>query len=305
MNGRLPGRRPTPAARPIRPGAMRVGVRPGGGYRRIRPVRRASARMTPVRAGALLVLLLGGAGLYGAATSDAFAVRRTVVTGAGWTSEADLLAAAAIPEGQNLFAFQAAGAEARLEAIPAIRNASVTVALPDEIRISVVEREALVAWQVGDRAYLVDATGLLFGQQGATAPEGPALPLVDDLRSASADLGTGSVLDPVSLDAALRLGSLVPADLESAATSLRIRVDDEDGFVVRGMPVGWTAIFGFYTPTLRTTELIPGQVRLLKSLLYGREEAVLQVILADDRSATYVPRPSAKPSAKPSPTPRP
>ena len=48
-------------------------------------------------------------------------------------------------------------------------------------------------------------------------------------------------------------------------------------------------MFGFYTPTLRTTDLIPGQVRLLRSMLAGREDDVLRVILADDRSGTRRP----------------
>jgi hypothetical protein len=60
-------------------------------------------------------------------------------------------------------------------------------------------------------------------------------------------------------------------------------------------------VFGFYTPTLRRTDLIAGQARLLRSLILGREEEVLKVILADDRSGTYVPRPTPEPSptAKP------
>ena len=49
-------------------------------------------------------------------------------------------------------------------------------------------------------------------------------------------------------------------------------------------------MFGFYTPSLRTTELIPGQVRLLRSLLDGREPQVDRVILASDTDGTYVPR---------------
>jgi hypothetical protein len=103
------------------------------------------------------------------------------------------------------------------------------------------------------------------------------------------------------LDAALRLGSLQPADLGTAATHLDIRVDDEDGFVMTADPVGWSATFGFYTPTLRTTELIPGQVRLLRSMLaQAGEDTVLKVILADDRSGTRIPRPSPSPTPKPS-----
>jgi hypothetical protein len=67
---------------------------------------------------------------------------------------------------------------------------------------------------------------------------------------------------------------------------------------MRTRPGTWSAVFGFYTPTLRTTELIPGQVRLLRSLLAGRETAVRKVILADDESGTYVPVETPKPSGR-------
>ena len=40
-------------------------------------------------------------------------------------------------------------------------------------------------------------------------------------------------------------------------------IDDEHGFSLDSGPDGWTAVFGFYTPTIRRTDLIPGQVRLL------------------------------------------
>jgi hypothetical protein len=68
---------------------------------------------------------------------------------------------------------------------------------------------------------------------------------------------------------------------------------------MRTRPASWSAVFGFYTPTLRTTELIPGQVRLLASLLAGREDQVERVILADDHSGTYIPKPTPEPTKKP------
>ena len=107
----------------------------------------------------------------------------------------------------------------------------------------------------------------------------------------------GTRLDPQDVDAATRLASLVPADVGSAAKALQIRVTDENGFVIRADPQGWLAIFGFYTPSLRTTDLIPGQVRLLRSLLIGREPLVDRVILASDTDGTYVPKPTPKPGA--------
>jgi len=305
MIRRSSDKRSAPASRSARPAALRPGGRPAAGGRRMRPVRRASAGLTPVRAGGLLVLLAAAAAIYGLASSDAFTAGHPTVTGTTWTTEADVLAAMALEPGQNVFTIRARELEARLATIPAIRASNVSVGLPDTINVNVTEREALVAWKVGERRYLVDADGLLLAELGANPPDAAAeLPVIDDTRISSSVLGVGSKLDPVTLDAALRLGSLSPADVGSGASSLSLRVDDESGFTMRTRPASWTAIFGFYTPTLRTTELIPGQVRLLRSLLAGREDQVDRVILADDHSGTYVPLPSAKASPGPSGTPK-
>jgi cell division septal protein FtsQ len=298
-----PGRRGTlGTGRTHRPSALRPGARPGGGGRRTKPVRRASAGLTPTRAGALLVLLAAIAALYGAVASGAFTARRTVVTGATWTGEPAVQAAIGVPAGENLFLLRTRDLEDRLAAIPGILDATITVALPDELRVDVRERQPLLVWAASGHGFLVDGTGLLFGEVGAARPaETASLPVVDDRRAEAESLAVGATLDPVTLDAALRIGSLTPADVGSAAAGLDIRVDDDDGFTVRGRPAGWLATFGFYTPTLRTTELIPGQVRLLRSLILGREDTVLRVVLADDRSGTFIPRatPAASPSAAP------
>jgi hypothetical protein len=89
----------------------------------------------------------------------------------------------------------------------------------------------------------------------------------------------------------------------SLAEALAVRVTDNDGFVVRADPQGWIAIFGYYTPSLRTPELIPGQVRLLRSLLIGREQLIARVILASETDGTYVPKPTPQPSPSPSAAP--
>jgi cell division septal protein FtsQ len=279
--------------------------------RRTRPVRRASAGVTPVRAGALLVLVAGVAGLYGLASSDAFTVERTTVTGATWTDEAAILERLAIPPGSNLFLLRTGELERALTGIPAIRGATVTIVLPDEVRVVVDERSALVAWKVGERAFLVDGEGRLFAELATTAearpPEAEALPLIVDARLASMAYEVGTVLDAVTLDAALRLASLTPADVGSGAGELVLRLDDDDGFSMRTRPASWVAVFGFYSRTLRTTGLIPGQVRLLRSLLAGREGGIARIVLADDTSGTYIPAatPEPTPSAKPDRTPRP
>ena len=271
-------------------------------------MRRASAGLTPVRAGALLAVLAGVAAVYGLASSDAFSARRTTVTGATWTSEERILEVLAIPDGTNVFTIQAGDLEQRLAQIPAIGGATISVALPDEVRVAVDERAALLTWRIGSRRFLVDGEGRLFAEIGGAEIEAAAdLPVVSDARLASMALGVGSTLDPVTLDAALRLGSLRPADVGSGARNLVLRLDDQNGFTMRTQPASWTGVFGFYTPTLRTTGLIPGQVRLLRSFLAGREDEVQRVILADDHSGTYVPKETPEPSKTPRParTPKP
>src|SRR3954453_20514708 len=129
--------RPAPVARPTRPAALRPGARPGGGVRRTKPVRRASAGLTPVRAGALLAILVAVGGLYGLASSDAFALRRTTVTGATWTPPFTSPGAFALPEGAHLFTVHAAEREPPARPIPSLPGASVAVPLPGELRVAV------------------------------------------------------------------------------------------------------------------------------------------------------------------------
>ena len=158
-----------------------------------------------------------------------------------------------------------------------------------------------MVWKVGARRYLAGADGELFALLAEDAPEGQGLPVVEDKRASSAGLYVGQHLDTVDLDAATRLASLVPADVGSGASHLVVWVTDENGFIVRARPASWAAVFGYYTASLRTTELIPGQVRLLRSLLYGREATLDWIILASDTDGTYIAKPTPTPKPKPSP----
>jgi hypothetical protein len=248
----------------------------------------------------MLALIAAVAAMYGLASSDAFAVSGITTQGATWTSEDLIEEVMAVPPGQNAFTIETSELERRIEVIPSIMSSQVTVALPGELLVEVEERVPLVTWKVGSRRFLVDREGRLFAELGEDAPEAAASqPVIDDARMTSLPMKVGDVLDPVTLDAALRLGSLTPADVGTAARALALRIDDVHGFTMRTRPASWSAVFGFYTPTLRTTELIPGQVRLLRSLLAGQEDAIERVILADDRSGTILPRPTPEPTRKP------
>jgi hypothetical protein len=285
-----------------RPIARRT--RPPVSTRRTRPVRRASAGLSPVRAGAALAMLVCAAAIYGVGASSAFDYTKLQLDGATLTDPAAVEAALADVRGQNLFGLTTAPLRDRLETLPTVQAAHVDVHLPGTLAVTLEERTPILIWQVGARRYLADTDGSLFALLSEAPPASTAdLPVVDDQRAASAGLHVGDTVDPVDLDAATRLASLHPVDVGSEATTLGVQVTDESGFVVRGRPMGWSAVFGFYTPSLRTTDLIPEQVRLLRSLLVGREAQVDRIILASGTNGTYVPRPTPK-LAKASPTPK-
>ena len=130
-----------------------------------------------------------------------------------------------------------------------------------------------------------------------------ALHVLEDRRAASAAFAVGRTLDPVDLDAATRL-ALARARPTSAArpSSWPSASPTRTGSSSAPRPAGWTAVFGFYTPSLRTPALIPGQVRLLRSLLVGREE---HGRAGHPRRPTPTGRTSREPSAEADASPKP
>jgi hypothetical protein len=243
------------------------------------------------------VLLLAAASIYGVANSSAFRFDAVRIEGATYTASDDVEAALDGVRGQNLFVIRTAPLEAEVASLRTVRAATISVRLPDTLVVDVAERVPILVWQVGARRYLADVDGNLFARLEDEAPQAAEqLPVVEDRRAASAGLAVGSTLAAVDLDAARRLASLVPSDVGSGADGLTVLVNDTSGFVVRAQPIGWAAVFGFYTANLRTPEPIPGQVRLLRSLLLGREPLVERVILASETDGTYIPRPTPDPT---------
>lgn len=274
--------------------STRAPVRRAGGHvaRRGPTIRRASAGLSPIRAGAFLVMLLTGAAMYGLVATDAFAFKQVDLEGAHFTSELAVRTALALGDGTNLVRLRTDGLAAALRQLPTVKDAAVSVGLPGTVRVVLDERVPILIWQTDAGSFLVDDHGVLFALADASPTEAvQGLPVLADHRESATDLHVGATLDPVDLDAATRLGSIVPADVGSTATSLAVSVDDDNGFVVKSVPDGWTATFGYYTPSLRQPTLVPDQVRALRSVMAQVGEAKLAtVILAGDHDGTYTTR---------------
>jgi cell division septal protein FtsQ len=269
------------------------------GSRRRQPrVRRASAGLSPIRAGAILAMLVSAGAIYGLAATPAFGYSQIEIAGTLLTPPADVEATLGLAKGANLVSLATEPIERQLQSIPSVASAKISVGLPDTVRVDITERRPIVIWAANGHRFAVDGGGMLFADVGsAPPPEISALPVVADDRGSAAGLGIRSVLDPVDLDAATRLGSLTPDKIGSSAATLIVRVSDESGFTVSTGAKGWVAVFGFYGTSFRTPALIPGQVQLLAALLVGREADVATVVLADEHDGTFVAKPTPRPSA--------
>ena len=282
------------ARRPLRAGSVptrRASIQ----GRRGPNIRRASAGFGRSRALALLVLVVSCLAVYGATASSAFGYRRLDLTGARYSDAASVRTAIGLGDGANLFTVATDEIAARLRTLPAVTGVTIEAALPDTLRVRLTERQPVLVWQIGQQRFLAATDGVLFatdnGDLSATATGAAdgsaALPVVDDRRSDAAGFAIGTAIDPIVFDAAARLASLRPSDIGSRTGRLHVSIDDARGFALDDGTGGWTAVFGFFTPTLRQTSIVPGQVRLLRSLLAGREDRVAAVILADEEHGTY------------------
>jgi hypothetical protein len=196
----------------------------------------------------------------------------------------------------NAFTLATDALRDRLLALPAAADADVSVGLPGTLRVRLVERVPVLAWRHGRALLLVDRDGRVLAD--AAAPGGMAaaaargLPQVDDRRLLVPGPALGDLVDPLDLDVATRLLSLVPADVGSGARAVVIAVDDDDGWTLAPLVEDpWTAVFGFYGPEIREPAMIPEQVRLLRSLVVESEATILRVILAGERQGTFTEKP--------------
>jgi cell division protein FtsQ len=129
---------------------------------------------------ALCLAALAAAAAAGARwifTSPRFAVETVEVLGASRLSDDELLDAAAIRPGMNLFAFDPEAVASRLESLPGVSRASVIRSLPNRVALVVEERRPFALAHVDEgQLYWMDEDGVPFAPEPrAVAPEMPVI----------------------------------------------------------------------------------------------------------------------------------
>ncbi|MFT3887264.1 MAG: FtsQ-type POTRA domain-containing protein [Arachnia sp.] len=137
---------------------------PPGAFAKALQEKRAAARRRKlliwgISAGVIVVTLVV---FYLAFLSPVFAARQVVVTGTELLDADEVRQAAAVQVGEPLARQDMAGIAARVQALPAVKEATVGVVLPDTVEIAVTERTVVFQRTNEGQVEWIDADGVVF-----------------------------------------------------------------------------------------------------------------------------------------------
>jgi cell division protein FtsQ len=183
---------------------------------------------------ALAVLAGSSALLYHFVTSPSFYVSDVTVEGNELLPTQEVVDAAAV-SGSHIHWLNPRLATQRLRALPTVRDAEVTLALPNRAMLRVVERTPVAQWQVGGGTYLVDEEGRVLGPAGRHTPP----TVVREGRPGP--LQPGDRVPAEAVGAAVALAELLPAQWQPVTGVFDYSADVGISIATRN---GWRVRFG-------------------------------------------------------------
>lgn len=194
----------------------------------------------------LLVVALGFLA-YFLWTTPTFQVQAAKIAGLQRLASNDINTVLDI-SGQPIFTLSSQELEKKLqEAFPEFSSVSVKIGFPQDVQVTVVERQPILTWRQADRTILVDANGVAFPQRDP-AEVGPAL-TVEASGPPAALAGAAQETDQP--DDAQANAQFLPVDMVSAILSMSAFVpqntpliyDSEHGLGWKDNQ-GWDVYFG-------------------------------------------------------------
>ncbi len=211
---------------------------------RRQPIRRASApRLRSTQIYALVLMFLCVLTIISLGSSSLFVARHLEVHGATFTGEQAVSQIVGMDGSPNLFRLRTDRVAQALAALPAVESARVEVKLPDTVVVTVVERQPKLIWVIGDRRYVVDDTGLLFGEVDSVG--NPVYPTPGSLNPSSAAPSQSAGASGSSPGAS----ASGPASTDSPDDSANAGADEGSA---RGQPIGAVMMAAKATPRAST-----------------------------------------------------
>jgi hypothetical protein len=131
------------------------------------PIRRATPRLRSTQIFALVFMFLCLLTVISLGGSQSFGAKHLEVHGARFTGEQTVSRIVGMSGSPNLFRLRTDRIAATLAELPAVESVRIDLQLPDTVVVTVIERQPRLIWVIGQRRYVVDDTGLLFGEVDA------------------------------------------------------------------------------------------------------------------------------------------
>lgn len=205
--------------------APRLGVRA--------PTRRQH-ELSAARIPGLALALVAVVVIVAFSTSPAFFVYsdETRYTGLHLLTPEVVWQAAGIPDGLSVFFIHTGRIAQTLKALPEVKDARVTLRIPNRLTIAITERTVRAAWSQAGATWWVDETGhVLAPVQGEIPADTPRIHSM-----AATPLQQGNDVSAAAIRAALRYHELTPE-------ALTFRYADDTGISLV-MPDGWPVHLG-------------------------------------------------------------
>ncbi len=151
-------------------------------------------------AGLVALLAVASYGLFG---TDWFYIYNIEVAGNQLISKEEIYTRSNL-EGLHLFWLNPDEVTARLKEEPLIEGVQITAFPPNQVRITVQERQPVAVWQTKGQSYFVDGTGTLFSLRGDASTMMVIRNLSDDA------VNPGDTIDSSIVQAAIALNQLIP-----------------------------------------------------------------------------------------------
>jgi len=153
----------------------------------------------------IVVLVLLGWVFYSLFATPSFYVYGATIKGNSAVSAREIYTVSQI-DSQSIFWVNPAQVAARVSALPNIKSAQVSVALPAHVVIDVVERRTPLLWQAGEQVWWVDQEGTIVPPRD-NVDDSDMLRIIDDDRQ---PLEVGYQIDPTIIKGAQALRLLAP-----------------------------------------------------------------------------------------------
>ncbi|MGX1807776.1 cell division protein FtsQ/DivIB [Nocardia sp. NPDC055321] len=169
-----------------------------------------------VAVGFVLLLALGLTAWF----TPVLSVRTVRVDGLSAVSEAEVLAALEVPDGRSMMRIDTTVMAERVARLPKVRSARVQRVFPSSVRVTVVERVAVLYFDAPDGTHLVDGDGVEF----AIEPPPPGTPKLVTAGAGGADPVTRAAVAVVAAvpgELRLQTGEVVARSVSDIALELR------------------------------------------------------------------------------------